>query len=141
MICMNAVDSNVLIYSVDGGDSRKGRVAAELIASLKPSETVLLWQVACEIGAVFTRLVRSGTLPPESLIAVGVLRRLYPIVLPTPSVLSEGLRIHSQHQVSYWDAMLIAAAKDAGVTRLFTEDRQSRPSIEGVELVNPFSDA
>lgn len=135
---MNAVDSNILIYSVDAAGDPRSQIAADLIASLRPNDTVLLWQVACEIGAVLTRLVRTGRLPPESLDVAGVLRRLYPIVLPTSATLAEGLRIHREHQVSYWDAMLIAAAKDAGVTRLFTEDRQSRPHIEGIELVNPF---
>lgn len=41
-------------------------------------------------------------------------------------------------QVSPWDALLIAACADAGVTQLFTEDMQGRPVIEGVTLVDPF---
>jgi predicted nucleic acid-binding protein len=40
---MNAVDTNVLIYSIDARDAGKRRRAVELIASLPESETVIPW--------------------------------------------------------------------------------------------------
>ena len=58
--------------------------------------------------------------------------------MPTPSAFDEGLRMLQEYQLSYWDALLLGACRDAGVTRLYTEDRQSRPVIEGVEIVSPF---
>lgn len=129
---MNAIDSNVLIYSLDSADVHRGPVAIRLLASLRPSDTVMLWQVACEVGSVIVRHVRSGQSPPEALDVI-------PIVLPTVAVPDTALRISREHQVSSWDSMLVAACCEARVARLYTEDVQSRRTIEGVEIVNPFA--
>ena len=51
---MNAVDTNVLIYSRDPRDPRKQEVANNLLASL--TDVVLLWQVACEHLAASLKL-------------------------------------------------------------------------------------
>jgi predicted nucleic acid-binding protein len=110
-----------------------------LLERLSGDDTVTMWQVACELGAVITRHVRKGTLPAEALDAIGTLRRRFPIVLPSPKVLEKGLEIHRTHQVSYWDAMHIAACAEAGVTRMYTEDNQSARVIAGVEIVNAFA--
>lgn len=47
--CMNAVDTNILIYVQDTRDPVKQAKAVELIDTL--TEGVLLWQVACEYVA------------------------------------------------------------------------------------------
>jgi predicted nucleic acid-binding protein len=40
--------------------------------------------------------------------------------------------------MSFWDALIWAAAKAIGATRLYTEDFQHGRVIEGVRIVNPF---
>jgi predicted nucleic acid-binding protein len=47
---MNAVDTNVFIYSLDADEPIKQGKALELLDALTkgPTETVLLWQVASE---------------------------------------------------------------------------------------------
>ena len=51
---MNAVDTNVLVYSHDFRDPRKQAIAAALISSLNSG--VLIWQVACEFVASSNKL-------------------------------------------------------------------------------------
>lgn len=51
---MNAVDTNVLLYSHDFRDPRKLAIAAALISSLNSG--VLIWQVACEFVAASNKL-------------------------------------------------------------------------------------
>jgi predicted nucleic acid-binding protein len=63
---------------------------------------------------------------------------IFPLVVPSGSYVSRAWRLVADHQMSYWDAMLVAACVDAGVTRLYTEDVQGKPAIEGVEFINPF---
>jgi predicted nucleic acid-binding protein len=54
---MIAVDTNVLIYSLDQHDQAKRTKARELLRQLhtQDEDVVLLWQVACE----FMRYLRS----------------------------------------------------------------------------------
>jgi predicted nucleic acid-binding protein len=135
---MNAVDTNVLIYSIDARDPGKRRCALDLLESLPETETIIPWQVACEVAAVIRSMAMAGKFRGDYVEAVSSLRSCFPVVLPQLSALERSLRIQVRDQVSPWDALLIAACADAGVTRLFTEDMQGKPAIEGVALIDPF---
>jgi predicted nucleic acid-binding protein len=41
-------------------------------------------------------------------------------------------------QVSFWDAMLLVAAKASGAGRLWSEDLTHGQTVNGVEISNPF---
>lgn len=138
---MNAVDTNILIYSIDARDPIKRARAIELIEKLSESDTIIPWQVACEVAAVLRVHERQGHFRGDCASAIRALRSCFPVVLPTHAVLDRSLEIQQRDQVSPWDALLIAACAEAGVTKLYTEDLQSQPSIHGVELVNPLGDA
>jgi predicted nucleic acid-binding protein len=135
---MNAVDTNVLIYSIDARDGEKRGRALELIESLPEPETVIPWQVACEIAAVIRSMAAAGKFQGDYSEAIRSLRSCFRIVLPQHSTPERSLLIQTRDQVSPWDALLIAACADAGVTRLYTEDMQGKRVIEGVTFVNPF---
>jgi predicted nucleic acid-binding protein len=102
---MNAIDTNLLVYAFDLDEARKGPRAIELIASLHPSETVLLWQVACELGAVLTRIGSRARNVPDPAWALASVRTRFPLVLPQESVLDAAWRIREMHQTSIWDAL------------------------------------
>jgi predicted nucleic acid-binding protein len=135
---MNAVDTNVLIYSIDAHDPRKRQLASDLLESLPDNETIIPWQVACEVASVIRSMATTGKFRGDYVEAVSALRSCFPVVLPQLSALERSLQIQMRDRASPWDALLIAACADAGVTRLFTEDMQGRPTIEGVTFVNPF---
>jgi len=61
MSCMNAVDTNVLVYLHDTRDPAKQAQAAALVMSL--ADGVLLWQVACEYVAAVRNIVEAKTAP------------------------------------------------------------------------------
>ena len=42
--------------------------------------------------------------------------------------------------LSFWDAKLIAAACEARLQTLYSEDLTAYPEIDGLTLVNPFLD-
>lgn len=135
---MNAVDTNILIYSIDANDDAKRQRALELLESLGSDDTIIPWQVACEVGAVLQTMQRMGRFQGEYDKTVNALRSCFPIAMPTAAVLDRSLSIQLNQQVALWDALLIAACAEAGVDRLYTEDMQSSTTIDGVELVNPF---
>lgn len=41
-------------------------------------------------------------------------------------------------RISYWDALVVAAAKRARCTRILSEDLSPGQSYDGVVVVNPF---
>ena len=44
-----------------------------------------------------------------------------------------------EHQLSYWDAQIWAAARLNQVPVVFSEDFRAGVSLEGVRFVNPFA--
>ncbi len=53
-------------------------------------------------------------------------------------LLESGWRLQDRYRLSYWDALIVAAAKAAACGYLLTEDLQAGQKLDGIEVVNPF---
>lgn len=137
--CMNAVDTNILVYSLVNDGSAKSKLASDLLDRLSAADTLLLWQVLCELGAVLSRLRSKGLSIENIQETLKGFRERFRLAIPDDVVLDLGWKLHLESRVSYWDAMLIAACVNAGADVLYTEDVQSAPEISGVRIVNPFT--
>ena len=135
---MVSFDTNILIYAVSGDQVEKREAATALLRRLADEESVILWQVLVEFGAVVRRLEQKRAAHADSAVILEATRKAFPLVMPDPEVFDDAVRISRDHQVSYWDALLIAGCRAAGVKTLWSEDRQSRPEIDGVRIINPF---
>jgi len=136
---MNAIDTNVLVYSVDASEPTKGAIARELLAKLAGGETVLLWQVLCEFSAVLEKLRRTGRARVDPVEVTAAVMKMFPLAIPDRSVQKAAVELCGAHGVSFWDALLISACAHAGVTVLYTEDIQSARILSGVRITNPFA--
>jgi len=47
--------------------------------------------------------------------------------------------IEEQHQLSFWDALIVVAARKGGASTILTEDMSPGRSISGVRIANPFA--
>ncbi len=138
---MNAVDTNVLLYSIDRHERAKQIKAQQLLQQLRTGSesTVLLWQVLGE----FTQQIRrwrdlgrlSHTEYAQHLLAF---RDIFPLSLPTLETFDTAIDLSARFSLSHWDSMILGACHTAGVKRLYTEDMGSPRTIGDVELVNPF---
>ncbi|MEK6405426.1 MAG: PIN domain-containing protein [Acidobacteriota bacterium] len=133
---MNAVDTNVSIYVHDPRDSVKQEAADALVQSLV--DGVLLWQVACEFIAASRKLEPLGFNRDRAYQEIRRLQRLWTTKLPSWPIINKAEKLLSDYSLSYWDAMIIAASLEGGVTCLYSEDFDSYSKIEGLALVNPF---
>lgn len=139
---MNAVDTNVLVYSVDQDEPAKQAKAIELLDRLTqpPVETVLLWQAAGEFLSCLRRW-QSASRVTAAEVEQYLNRALamFPLFLPTRSVLGRALELHSRYSLSHWDSMLLAACIEAGVTTLYSEDFGAGTTYGTVTVINPFA--
>lgn len=134
---MNAVDTNILIYIHDPSDKTKQQRAIELVSTLGP-DTVLLWQVACEYINASRKMQAFGLDYMAAIQNIRDFQLIWRFALPTHDVLERAVNLLSSHSLSFWDAMIIAACAEAGVTRLYSEDLSMYPQVAGVQLINPF---
>ncbi len=136
---MNAVDTNVLIYAHDSRDPQKQATAVSLIQS--QVDGVLLWQVACEYLSASRKLESQGYSLQQAWQDIHDLRSVWTTILPTWNVLSRAENLMGSYSLSFWDALILAACLEGGVERLYTEDFDAYPTVDGLEVINPFASA
>jgi predicted nucleic acid-binding protein len=134
---MNAVDTNVLLYVHDYRDPAKQDTAKALVNTL--SDAVLLWQVACEYIAAARKFAPLGYSRDKAWQDIHKLRSLWAAQEPTWQVFERAEDLMRRYSLSSWDALLVAACLEVGVTRLYTEDFDNSVRAEGLEVVNPFA--
>jgi predicted nucleic acid-binding protein len=106
--CMNAVDTNILIYVHDPRDPRKQRIASELIVDL--TDGLLVWQVVCEFLAASRKLAPFGYDFGQACDDVRNLMTQWTTALPSWRVLDRAVLLLGRHSLEYWDALIIAAS-------------------------------
>ena len=139
---MNAVDTNVLIYRLDRNDPVKHAKARDLLRQLSKNAegTVLPWQVLGELVRQLRYWQDQKQLTRDALLRyVATIRRLFPVVMPTASVLDRALELTGKYSLSHWDSMLLGACLEAGVDTLYTEDMGAPTSYDCIRLVNPLT--
>ena len=130
-------DTNVIVYADDNAAPAKQRRAIELVSEHRRSRTgVLSLQVLQEYFVTVTRKLHLDTR-----IARRKVELLAEFDVATPDVpdILAAIDLHRLHGLSFWDAMVVRSAKQAGCGVLFSEDMQGQREIEGVRIVNPFS--
>ena len=131
------LDTNVLVYSVDEGVPEKRQRARELVArSLTDGSGCISYQVVQETvnvltGKFGTPLDRVRRLLDEVLIPLWQIN-------PTGSLYQSAISLRSRYGFSFYDSLIIAAALEAGCTRLYSEDMQHGQRIQGLTILNPF---
>src|SRR5215207_11025063 len=91
---MNAVDTNVLLYSVDRNEPAKQLQAQQLLQQLRSAAepTILLWQVLGELAQQLRRWRDQGRLTPaDYALHLRAFRHLFPLALPTPDAFDSAL--------------------------------------------------
>ena len=84
---MTAFDTNVLIYACDKATPERQKIAIELIASA--TDSVLLWQVACEFIAASRELAPQGFTPENAWNRLAEFSAVFPLVAPDESVMAK----------------------------------------------------
>ena len=133
------LDSNIFVYLFDETDVRKHTIAAGLIeAGLESGTACISFQVVQETLNVWTRKLLRPATPAEA-------GRLMEEVLlplwrggPSPALYRRGLELHERYSLSFYDALIVAAALEAGCTRLLSEDLQHGLRIDRLRIENPF---
>lgn len=130
------VDSNILLYAVDDADPRKQRAARDWRAELWKSRLGRVsFQVLNEfyVNALRLKPAASG----EARAEVRDLLAWNPVVVDA-AVMERSWKLQDRYQLSFWDSLIVAAAKSASCGFLLTEDLQNGQKWDGVEVVNPF---
>ena len=129
-------DTNVLVYADDKAAPAKQRRALDLIAEHRRARTgVVSLQVLQEYFVTVTRKLH---LDPRIARRKVELIAEFDVASPEVADILAAIDLHRLHGVSFWDALVLRAAKQAGCRILLSEDMQGNREIDGVQIVNPF---
>ena len=65
-------------------------------------------------------------------------QQFFPVISAKAATLTRALAAVKRNQLSFWDAMLWATIREAGVATLLSEDFQHEQHLDGVQIINPF---
>ena len=132
------VDTNVLVYARDRTDAGKQRAAAEWMAALWDTRAGRLSvQVLREYYVTLTRKLD----PPRSLADaredVLALATWDPVPMDA-GILEDGWMVQDRYGLSWWDALIVAAASRSGSRWILSEDFQAGQDLLGLTVLDPF---
>jgi predicted nucleic acid-binding protein len=136
MIAPVFVDSNVFLYALDEANPKKQQAARNWRAELwKSRRGRVSFQV---LGEFYVNAVRKQPAARDEVRAEMRDLLAWNPVIADGKLLEQGWKIQDRYQFSYWDALIVAAAKVSDCRYLLTEDLQSGQKLDGIEVVNPF---
>lgn len=128
------LDTNILLYAAshDVAGAKKREKARELLGHEKVGLSI---QVLAEFYVNATGKLK---LPEDKVVAVMELFGSYPVLPVTEALFWTALAIRKRYQISYWDAAIVAAAKELGCHTIYSEDLNHGQLYDNVRVLNPF---
>ena len=131
------VDTNVLLYSFDEKDKRKrerSRVWMEWL--WQNASAQISWQVLQEF--YYNAVFKLGVPTDQARLAVSAWSQWRPPEV-TLGLFERAWFWMDEAKISFWDALIVAAAERAGCRWLLSEDFQSGRQFGAVTIVSPFA--
>ena len=130
------VDTNVFIYAVDLADpvkragaktwrnwlweTKRGRISFQVLHEFYAKATHKWPPARDDVRTELRDLLTWEPIPVDA------------------SVLERAWSVQDRYGFSFWDSLIVAAAKAADCRYMLTEDLQTGQEIEGLLVVNPF---
>jgi len=131
------LDTNILVYSVDLTAGTRHETARQIMHRAALASCRLTLQAVSEFYAVATR---KGMMPPlEAANFASAAIDLFRAVPASAGAVRAALATAASGRASYWDALLIHTAAEAGCTAILTEDLSDGSALAGVRIINPFA--
>jgi len=132
------VDTNVLLYGVDDREPvKRDRARLWLALCWERRCGRLSTQVLNEFYANVRKKFSSALSAGDARADVRRYQNWTPWIIDQPTIES-AWAVESRYGISYWDALMVAAAQHQGCRWLLTEDLQHEQDIDGVQIINPF---
>lgn len=132
------VDTNILVYAHDLDAGIKHRLAAARVKELwyravSPSISVQVLQ------EFYVNLIRKG-ISPETARDTTTNYMQWNVVDNDRSLLKDGMRLKERWKISFWDALILAAAIRSKARIIWSEDLNSNQNYNGITVINPFTE-
>jgi len=131
------LDSNLLVYSVDLDAGARHEAALRIVDNAPDADC---WLTLQSLSEFFAAVTRERIMPAaEAAAQVEDWFVLFSLTAVSASAIRTALTHAVAGRTSYWDAVLVATAAEAGCSLILTEDMGDGTTLGGVEIHNPFT--
>ena len=134
------IDTNLFIYQLEASDERKSAAADHIIRKgIEIRNACISFQVVQEC---LNTALRKAEIPLSTDEMRHYLENVLAPLFRVPASIAlynRALDVQARYRYGFYDSLIVAAALDAGCTRLYSEDLQDGQRIEGLAIENPFS--
>ncbi len=132
------VDTNILVYAHDFTTGEKNLRARALLEELwATGKGVLSTQVLQEF-CINVRRKAVHPLPAEEVRQLIRDYSTWEIVTNISESVLKALDIEARYKMSFWDALIVQAAEEAGASILYSEDLASGQKYGALRVLNPL---
>lgn len=132
------IDTNILVYALDRFNEAKQKRCRDLLRGLNTvGRGVISTQVMQEFYVTATKKLGMDPLHAKDLL--NAFER-FEVVTVTPEIIKQAIDSSILNRLSFWDALIVAAAESANCDKIWTENLNEGQIIRGVRVVNPFAD-
>jgi len=129
-------DTNVLLYVYSSADPAKQARALTLYREYAQQGRMLLsTQVVQEF---FVAALRKLTLPRQQVREIALTLLDSPLIAVGPAHIRTAMDNADHYKISFWDALILAAAESGGAEVLYTEDLNDGQQYGAVMVQNPL---
>jgi predicted nucleic acid-binding protein len=130
------VDTNVFLYALDRTEPRKQEAARAWREALWKSR---LGRTSFQVLQEFYVNV-AHKWPDNCDDARAEIRDLlsWRPAITNATILEQGWKLQNRYKLSFWDALVVAAAKSLACKYLLTEDLQTNQNLDGLIVISPF---
>jgi predicted nucleic acid-binding protein len=133
------LDTNILVYAMDRQAGDRHALASQIIDMAVRVDCCLTLQSISEFYAAVTRkrLTSVAGARDQALDWLD----MFPTVAASAGAVRTALTTAASGRASYWEALLVNTAAEAGCTAILTEDLSDGTTLAGVRVINPFAGA
>jgi predicted nucleic acid-binding protein len=133
------LDTNILVYTADSRHPEKQLTARNILSHfVLNSRPVISMQVLQEFYTTAVKKLNIAQFEAKKLCHNFTM--LKTVILDTHN-LECAIDISIVSKISFWDAMIIEAAKTGGCDIVLSEDLNDGQTIAGVKIINPFANS
>ena len=132
------VDTNIFVYFRDSADESKQSIASECLTKVWENKTgCISTQVLNEYFVTVTKKIRTPLSVSDAWSDIEELEKWNPVNINF-ELLKVAYSAISVYSLSWWDALIIAAAKVCECKSILSEDFSTQKDYFGIKVINPF---
>ena len=131
------LDTNILVYALAGRPDDRRDLAAR---DHRPGRRCDCWLTLQSVSEFYAAVTRKRLASRSQAAAqANDWLDMFPTATASAAAIRSALAVASAERASYWDALLLATAAEAGCTSMLTEDMADGTALYGVRVLNPFA--